>query len=78
MASLKLIRYEKSEQSAHLSISNLPYLKESPHRGVSQDKLPIYVKFFEFIHNCRKRGKSLISSLIQVLVVNNKHPHASG
>ena len=49
-----------------------------PHRGVSQDKLPIYVKFFEFIHNCRKRGKSLISSLIQVLVVNNKHPHASG
>ena len=39
-----------------------------PHRGISQEKLPLYLGFFEFVHNMRKRGKSLLSSLIQVLV----------
>jgi transposase-like protein len=39
-----------------------------PHRGVSQEKLPIYLGFFEFIHNARKRGKSLLHSLIELLV----------
>lgn len=39
-----------------------------PHRGISQEKLPLYLAFFEFIHNTRKRGKALLHSLIQLLV----------
>lgn len=39
-----------------------------PHRGVSQEKLPWYLGFFEFVHNVRCRGKSLLSSLIQLLL----------
>ena len=39
-----------------------------PHRGISQDKLPLYLGFFEFIHNVKKRGKALLASLVQVLV----------
>lgn len=39
-----------------------------PHRGISQEKLPIYLGFFEFVHNVRKRGKALRGSLIQLLV----------
>lgn len=40
-----------------------------PHRGISQEKLPLYLGFFEFLHNARKRGKSLLPSLLQVLLV---------
>ena len=39
-----------------------------PHRGISQEKLPIYLGFFQFIHNARKRGKSLLSALVGALV----------
>jgi transposase-like protein len=39
-----------------------------PHRGISQEKLPCYLGFFEFTHNVRKRGKALLHSLIQLLV----------
>ena len=39
-----------------------------PHRGISQEKLPLYLGFFEFVHNVRKRGKALLHSLIQVLI----------
>ena len=39
-----------------------------PHRGVSQEKLPLYLGFFEFVHNVRKRGKALLSSLVFLLV----------
>ena len=39
-----------------------------PHRGLSQEKLPIYLAFFQFVHNVRKRGKALLESLIQSLV----------
>ena len=35
-----------------------------PHRGISQEKLPTYLAFFEFTHNARKRGKALIESLL--------------
>src|SRR4051812_3738495 len=31
-----------------------------PHRGISQEKLPIYLGFFEFVHNARRRGKALL------------------
>jgi transposase len=36
-----------------------------PHRGISQEKLPLYLGFFEFVHNRRKRGKALLELLIQ-------------
>jgi transposase len=39
-----------------------------PHRGISQEKLPLYLGFFEFIHNVRARGKSVLGSLIGLLV----------
>jgi len=39
-----------------------------PHRGISQEKLPLYLGFFEFVHNVRKRGKSLLGALIELLV----------
>ena len=39
-----------------------------PHRGISQERLPFYLGFFEFVHNVRKRGKALLSSLIALLV----------
>lgn len=38
------------------------------HRGISQEKLPIYLGFFEFIHNVRKRGKALLPALLQTLL----------
>lgn len=39
-----------------------------PHRGISQEKLPFYLGFFEFVHNVRKRGKALLGALIELLV----------
>jgi transposase-like protein len=39
-----------------------------PHRGISQKKLPLYLGFFEFIHNVRLRGKALLPSLVALLV----------
>jgi transposase len=39
-----------------------------PHRGMSQEKLPLYLGFFEFVHNVRKRGKALLPALIELLV----------
>jgi len=39
-----------------------------PHRGISQEKLPLYLAFFEFVHNVRARGKSLLGALIGLLV----------
>jgi transposase len=39
-----------------------------PHRGISQEQLPLYLSFFEFVHNVRKRGKALLGALIELLV----------
>ena len=39
-----------------------------PHRGISQELLPCYLGFFEFIHNVRKRGKALLGSLLTLLL----------
>jgi transposase len=41
-----------------------------PHRGISQEKLPLYLGFFEFVHNVRKRGKALLGSLIELPVTS--------
>jgi transposase-like protein len=45
-----------------------------PHRGISQEKLPLYLGFFEFIHNVRARGKSVLGSLIGLLVSPPRNP----
>lgn len=38
------------------------------HRGISQEKLPLYLSFFEFVHNVKKRGKALLSDLLETLL----------
>jgi transposase-like protein len=35
-----------------------------PHRGISQDHLPLYLGCFEFVHNVRRRGSALLGSLL--------------
>ena len=40
-----------------------------PHRGISQPKLPLYLGFFEFVYNARRRGKALLGALVAALVV---------
>jgi len=39
-----------------------------PHRGISQEKLPLYLGFFEFVHNVRKRGQALLEPLLSLLL----------
>lgn len=39
-----------------------------PHRGISQERLPTYLGFFEFVYNVRKRGKALLGSLLSLLL----------
>jgi transposase len=39
-----------------------------PHRGLSQEKLPLYLGFFQFVHNARRRSKALLGSLLAALV----------
>ena len=47
-----------------------------PHRGVSQEKLPLSLGFFEFVHNVRRRGKALLGSLDGSLL--NPSPRNTG
>ncbi len=39
-----------------------------PASGISQEKLPLYLGFFEFVHNARRRGKALLGALVAALV----------
>lgn len=39
-----------------------------PHRGISQEKLPLYLGFFEFVHNAKMRGKALLGALLENLL----------
>ena len=39
-----------------------------PHRGISQEKLPLYLGFFQVVHNARRRGKALLGALMATLV----------
>ena len=39
-----------------------------PHRSISQEKLPLYLGFFEFVHNVRCRGKALLPALLSLLL----------
>ena len=63
------------EPSSHEVVSLLPdgfwsllrsWLR--PHRGISQEKLPVYLGFFQFVHNTRRRGKALLGALVEALV----------
>ena len=36
-----------------------------PNPGISQEKLPLYLGFFEFVHNTKKRGKALLRALLE-------------
>ncbi len=45
-----------------------------PHRGISQEQLPVYLGFFEFVHNVRVRGKALLGALIRLLVTPPRNP----
>ena len=40
-----------------------------PHRGISQDHLPLYLGFFECVHNVRRRGKALLGALLELLLM---------
>src|SRR5262245_3031830 len=55
-----------SRRSARSRYTTRSWLR--PHRGISQEKLPLYLGFFEFVHNVRKRGKALLPALIELLV----------
>ncbi len=39
-----------------------------PHRGISQEKLPLYLGFFQFVHNVRICGKGLLRPLLELPV----------
>ncbi len=39
-----------------------------PHRGISQEKLPLYLAFFEFVHNARQRGTAIFETLVKTLL----------
>ena len=45
-----------------------------PHRGIPQESLPLYLGFFEFVHNIRARGKTLLGSLIGLLLAPPCNP----
>jgi hypothetical protein len=38
---------------------SLLYSWLNPHRGISQEKLPGYLSFFEFVHNAKRCGESI-------------------
>jgi hypothetical protein len=59
-----------------LTSSSLPAFRSAGHvtprifmlSGISQEKLPVYLGFFQFVHNTRQRGKALLGALVAALV----------
>ena len=43
-----------------------------PHRGIAMNKLPIYLGFFEFVFNTRRRGKALIQNLFETILSSDQ------
>jgi len=41
-----------------------------PHRGISQRFLPLYISFFQTMHNIRQRGQSLLNPLLALLLTS--------
>ncbi|MEO0536015.1 MAG: DDE transposase, partial [Cyanobacteria bacterium P01_A01_bin.123] len=35
---------------------------------ISQEHLPLYLGFFEFVHNVRSRGKALLGNLLETVL----------
>lgn len=46
-----------------------------PHRGISQESLPDYLGFFEFVHNAKQRGKGLMESLLCIFLCHQSETH---
>lgn len=38
------------------------------HRGLSQERLPYYLGFFEYLYNLRRRGQMALSGLLTLLI----------
>jgi len=38
------------------------------HRGIAQKRLPIFLRFFEFIFNTRRRGKAVLGDLFKTIM----------
>ena len=47
---------------------SLPRSWLRPRRGVSQEKPPAYLAFLQLVHNARRRGKALLTTLVRALV----------
>ena len=45
-----------------------------PHREIPHESLPLYLGFFEFVHNVRARGKRLLGALIGQLLAPPCNP----
>jgi hypothetical protein len=39
-----------------------------PHRGVAQEKPSLYLAFFQFVHEPKKRGKVRLTTLVEAIV----------
>jgi hypothetical protein len=46
----------------------MPPLVNLSSRGISQEKLPTYLGFFQLVHNARRRGKALLGTLVAALI----------
>lgn len=49
-----------------------------PHRGISQRWLPLYLGFFQAMHNLRRRGQSLLGPLLSLLLTSAPRKVLSG
>ena len=56
----------RSPRSARRTAGGQAWLR--PHRGISQEKLPLYLGFFQLVHNARHHGKALLGTLVAALV----------
>jgi hypothetical protein len=43
-----------------------------PHRGVAQEKPPLYLAFFQFVHKPKKRGKARQTTLVEAIVATSR------
>jgi transposase len=39
-----------------------------PHRGISQEHLPLSVGFFAFVHHVRRRGQAFLGALLELVL----------
>jgi transposase-like protein len=53
---------------------SLPRSWLRPHRGISQDQLPLYLGFFEFVYHTQRRGKRWLSALLEGLLKKTPEP----